>query len=136
MGAYEGLATSFKTKDDEVKLEITAKRNELTRLKIEYEAMCAAYDKQKKADSEIVTRACAYATFLQHIGDSQALESSLGVRLSRSCSLEDATDAEPVSKRTNSAQAGSLSVNHDTVVIEDIAADANVGNNVDASTAA
>ena len=144
--AYETLATSLKTKDGNIKLEITAKRNELTRLKVAYESMCAAYDKQKQAHSAIVTRACAYDTFLQNIGDSQALESSLGIRLSRSCSLEDATaDAEPVAKRSvadsyDSAQAGGLSLNQGTVVIGDIAADAsvgnNVGNNVDASTAA
>ena len=102
VGECQRLATSLKARDDAVKLDIVTKRNELSRLKADHEAMVASYDKQKKAHSEIVTRACAYDTFLQNLGNSQALESSLGVRLSRSVSVEDATaSAEPVPKRTN-----------------------------------
>ena len=86
VGECERLATSLKARGDAVKLEIVTKRNELSRLKADHEAMVASYDKQKKAHSKIVTRACAYDTFLQNIGNHQALESSLGVRLSRSCS--------------------------------------------------
>ena len=119
MNECESLATPLKARDDAVKLDIAAKINELSRLKADHEAMIASYDKQKKAHSEIVTRACAYDTFLQNIGNHQALESSLCVRLrlSRSCSLEDATAAaEPVPKRTNADRADDTD---DTQVVED-----------------